>query len=425
MKQCYPLLLMLFLASGTSLFAQDAEGCDGQRYFYTVVDDIQKTTVMFGENINSLGLNQELFMDVYEPVNDDVEKRPAIVWAYGGGFILGSRDDVAEACMEFAGRGYVAVAFDYRLYSIFLGIPDSLDVLDAVAKATADMKAVVRELRLDADTDNVFNIDPDRIIAAGASAGAITACHLAYLDEDDNMPDYVLDALEDNGGIEGNTGDMDNLSYPSDVMAVVNLSGSLYRSEWMEAGEAPLSSYHGTEDEIVPYNFGIAMAPIDGVDIEFISMEGSGNLHMRADEVGIPNYLLSVEGGGHEDVYFDPIYEDLRNQFTEEGGQFLYDLLCPDTPLGPSSTAEIKKLAALEVYPNPSVSDVTVEVKGVSNEPYTLRVFDNLGREVLRYNNLRIPVSISRAQVGQGLFWIDVDFENPKIQDLTSKVVFK
>ncbi|MCB0641354.1 MAG: esterase, partial [Phaeodactylibacter sp.] len=86
MKHLY-FLAIISLMGGSLLAQDDAQGCDGQRYFYSVFDDVTKTTVKFGENINSSGVNQELFMDVFEPLGDDLEARPTIVWAFGGAFI--------------------------------------------------------------------------------------------------------------------------------------------------------------------------------------------------------------------------------------------------------------------------------------------------------------------------------------------------
>ena len=85
----YTFLFCIVLGVNASLSAQTAEGCDGNRYFLNVFDNTTKTTVKFGENTTALGSTQELFMDIYEPVGDNLEKRPLIIWAFGGAFITG------------------------------------------------------------------------------------------------------------------------------------------------------------------------------------------------------------------------------------------------------------------------------------------------------------------------------------------------
>ena len=48
-------------------------------------------------------------------------------------------------------------------------------MIDVVTKAVADFTAVVRHFKEDADTDNLYNVDPDLIFVGGISAGAIAA----------------------------------------------------------------------------------------------------------------------------------------------------------------------------------------------------------------------------------------------------------
>ena len=56
-------------------------------------------------------------MDIYEPAGDTLDDRPIIFFMYGGSFISGSTDswDIVSLCSNYASKGYVAVAIDYRL----------------------------------------------------------------------------------------------------------------------------------------------------------------------------------------------------------------------------------------------------------------------------------------------------------------------
>ena len=425
MRQIYFLSICCMLA-GTSLFAQDeAQGCDGQRYFYEVFDEVQKTTVQFGENINISGVNQELYMDVYEPMGDDLEARPTIVWAFGGAFITGNREDMEETCIEFARRGFVSVTVDYRLYNIFLGIPDSLVVAEVVIQAIGDMKAAIRALRMDAATVNEFRVDTNLIIGGGVSAGGILAAHCAYLDEEDDIPDFFLDLLEDNGGLEGNSGDATNLSYSSDIMLAISLSGALYDADWMEAGDPPFASMHGTEDDVVPYLHGFASAPISpGVNIQLMSMDGSGLISQRATDLEIPNFHISVPDGGHEDIYLDPSFEDYRNSFTIDGGMFLYDQMCPSIDLLPSSTTDLATDLDVRLFPNPA-SQYFVIQPPITNKSYDLSIVDALGKEVFNAQNLIGDFEWQRQSLPKGMYHIQLLYKHRSLPIISKKLVIQ
>ena len=386
MKKIY-LSLLILLGLGFQLPAQDvAGGCDGIRYITETFTEVEVSTVLFGENINSEGQLQALYMDVYQPVGDTLSQRPVILWGFGGGFVGGSRADMETTCQEFARRGFVTAAFDYRLYSLLQGIPDSLGTMDMIVKAMHDMKAAIRHLRQDAATDNLYRIDPDRILAAGVSAGGITSLHAAYLDEDDEIPTDFMDVLEDNGGIEGNSGDAENLLYSSAIQFVINLSGALYKKEWIDADEAPLLSIHGTADEIVPYAHGF-LAVNFGFVFYFNSVDGSGVLHPVLEAQGMPNLHIAVPGGMHEDTYTDPAFESYRTMFTVDGGLLIYDFLCPDIPIVVINSLQEQALEELSLYPNPAGEVLNIGISASLGE-YDAILYDLLGRQVETWTNL-------------------------------------
>lgn len=398
-----------------------AEGCDGLRYIYNRFseDEVKMTTVQFGQNTDILGLPVNLMMDVYEPKMDEVTKRPLIIFAYGGAFISGSRQDVADACRDFARKGFVAAGIDYRLYSIFAGLPDSIDVLDAIVKATHDMKASVRFFRQDAATVDQFHIDPDRIYVGGVSAGAITALHAAYLDDDDTLPTHFADILTENGGLEGESGNPD---YSSIAQGIINLSGALYKHEWLDAGEGFLVSMHGTDDPIVPYLHGIATADINGLPIPFVSLEGSGLINARATQLGVPNYLLSVAGGMHEDIYLDPSYEAFRIQYTLEGSLFIYEQVCPGVAILPNAILEVDKVPAVNIFPNPAASGQELTLQWPGAHPVRqVEVLGGMGRSLYSQpaSGHQLLLNLSEP----GVYWVRVYWQDDNLRPEVRKVV--
>lgn len=416
MKKTYFLISFLFCTIQFS-FSQNNLACDGERYIDDVFSDFTISTVTYGSNTTAFGLNQDLEMDIYEPVGDVHEQRPVILFAFGGSFIFGDKSTMAYYCEQFAKKGYVAATIDYRVG--FVGFGEEA-VTGAVMRAVSDMKGAVRYFRQDAATDNLYKINPDFILVGGYSAGAITATHVAYLDENDtNIPSFTMDIINDNGGFEGNTGDAENLSYSSEVFAVYNLSGGLREKEWIDENETePLVSYHGIDDGTVPY--------LNGLANNIAEIDGSGLLNPQASLVDLPNYLKSVDDGNHTTIhgpYLDPFYEDDLAEFEYNSHIFLQNQMCPDFQI--TNTDEIALLQqALDIYPNPSYDLMRFDFGEIESD-YTVQVFDQLGRVISYFevNNESI-FSLEKSRIGTGMFFVNILFEDETIAPLTRKIMF-
>jgi acetyl esterase len=93
------------------------------------------------------------------------DKRPAIVFFFGGGWTSGRVTQFEPQATYLAQRGMVAARADYRVKSRHGTTPD---------KCVEDAKSAVRWLRANAAK---LGIDPQRIVASGGSAGGhIAAC---------------------------------------------------------------------------------------------------------------------------------------------------------------------------------------------------------------------------------------------------------
>ncbi|MGE3820284.1 MAG: family 16 glycoside hydrolase [Isosphaeraceae bacterium] len=107
-----------------------------------------------------------LEMTVHYP-NDwkATDRRPAVVFFFGGGWTSGKVEQFLTQAEHFARRGMVAARADYRVKSRHGVTPD---------RCIEDAKRAVRWLRSQAAT---LGVDPNRIVAAGGSAGGhIAAC---------------------------------------------------------------------------------------------------------------------------------------------------------------------------------------------------------------------------------------------------------
>lgn len=133
-----------------------------------------------------------LKLDFYPSGRDGLS--PLIVWIHGGAWRGGSKSGVP--IKPLTGHGFSIASLDYRLSGTA-----------RFPAQTQDIKAGIRFLRANAER---FQIDANRIVIAGASAGG----HLAALVGVSNR----VSALEDFA--------MGNADVPSGVSAIVSLYGA-------------------------------------------------------------------------------------------------------------------------------------------------------------------------------------------------------
>jgi poly(3-hydroxybutyrate) depolymerase len=352
MKQISLIALLFCFLTGLQTISAQNPGCDGIRYKTTVFAGVKKTTLTYAPTVTILSQSQNLQVDVYEPDTDQISQRPVVILAHGGSFIFGDKSDMQTYCELLAKQGYVAASIEYRLYPIFsLGYPDSSKVMDAAVKAVGDMKAAVRFFREDAATNNKFRVDPKHIFIGGYSAGAVTALHAGYLDShDNNVSAFINGLLNANGGLEGQSGTASNKTYSSSSLAVLNMSGGLYRHQWIDSLSLPLMSIHGTADQTVPY--------VDGLAANLAYLQGSSLLHAQAQSVGVWNDLITVPGGGHTDTYSAAQFAPYVDTFFVHATSLMENLTCTTV----STFAPQKPTLAVQVIPNP-VSGNTVTLK--------------------------------------------------------------
>jgi para-nitrobenzyl esterase len=389
------LSLFIFSLSGLSFLAAQNPGCDGVRYLDDIFTSVKKTTVTYAPSINHFGQNINLSMDIYEPQGDQLSDRPVVILAHGGSFVFGDKSMMQPWCELLAKKGYIAASIQYRLFPFFiLGLPDSIEVFDTAVKAMGDMKAAVRYFREDAATADLFRADQEHIFIGGYSAGAVTAMHTAYIDAEDQLPAFLQTLVTNNGGLEGVSGTASNKTYASNSGAVVNMSGGLYRSFWVEADEPPLVSVHGTADGTVPYTFGLA------ANIAFL--EGSSLVHEQANEVGLWNNLLTVTGAGHTDLYEQQQWKPFVDTFWVNTTTLLESLTCATVNAQEPEYAT----ESWALFPNPSRADgffiQLPELAGYID----LQIFDATGKLVQQKAQLNDQSFIPLNGLTGGLYHV-------------------
>ncbi len=391
-----------------------ANSCDGGRFFDKIFNDVDVTTnVEYGENRNFSGQTQKLRFNFYEPQGDTLEKRPLIIWAFGGSFLFGDKlsPDIVRLSNEFAERGYTCAAIDYRLF--FFPINQE-QTLKAVVRAVHDMRAAVRYFRKDAATDNRFNIDPERIFVGGVSAGGITAVQVGYLDDSLEIPSVIANGSGADTAFNSVEGVSGNPNYSSKPNLVINLCGAVGDTNWIQPGDVPIVSLHGTSDGTVPY--GSQEIEVTGTPIGFF-VDGSGSLHVRADNMGVANLLYTWPGVGHtpfintsngavDEEYMDTVVRTVRD--------FILPYACRELT-ATVGVADAAKLANLKVFPNPTDGQVSVEVPKAING-YGIALRNMQGQLVSSYTALSPKFILNTDGLDAGMYLITIQLGNEQIQ---------
>jgi hypothetical protein len=390
-----------------------------RRYVSDIFTNIKMSTVEYGAAVGFTGQVQKLSLNVYEPSEpkDDIAKRPLIVLAHGGSFVRGNKEELDELCIAYTRKGYVCASIDYRLLPLTGAAPTPQQLTAVALFAMHDLKAAIRFFRKSAAGTNPYKINPDFIVTGGISAGSIAALLTTYLDAGDKMPVGLQAVLAQVGGLEGNSG---NAGYSSKVKAVINFSGSLPTPEWIGIHDVPLASFHGTKDEVVPYECGM----IGGVP-----SCGSRALSRWATRQGTRNWLVPVKGANHEELYLLPKYRGILGGFVDGSAIFIQSVMCPyGSPHAPDKNASLAEaMEPIRVYPNPSTDQIMVEMDAnLADMPYSVHVFDVMGKQLRTFRNDNdAQIVLNRNDFGAGMFFVQVRFDNDALPMKTQKVIFE
>lgn len=247
MKGSFIVILNLLLTANLSVYSQSfcqvpeihsAAGGNAEKYVYKQYRDEK-------------GNERQLHLAVVRPVDNLADKkRPLVIGVHSGGFL-----DLClfEPCYlkysegfltrNFTPRGFVTASIEYRLTSPFdLKPPKIKDekLKETHYKAVQDVRQAIKFIfenagQLGINTDNVFLV--------GTSAGAITALHAAFLDNEEVSKDLI----EKYG----------QLAKREKIRGVISLSGALYDLSYLDGGDKiPMMIVHGKEDPIVPIDKG-------------------------------------------------------------------------------------------------------------------------------------------------------------------------
>lgn len=207
----------------------------------------------------------DLKMNLYFPDGwAKADRRPAIVFFFGGSCATGSPAQFASTAAYFAMRGLVAASAEYRI--------ESVHHTDLRACAE-DSKSAVRWFRVNAPR---LGVDPTRVIAGGGSSGASIAAFVAYNsnfapDDEDSSVSSSPDAL---ALINPAFGFPDRLT-PEQTAAAKGPIGAFITGWKVTAGGPPAILIFGTEDPLQEKALDFArQLAAAGTRVEFYTAEG-------------------------------------------------------------------------------------------------------------------------------------------------------
>ena len=113
--------------------------------------------------------DKDALLDIYysDYLEDSKSLLPVIVWIHGGGWVFGSKDQVANYCKILAGRKYIVAAVNY-----------SLAPGENYPVQLRQVNEALKYLKANAEK---FHIDITKIILAGDSGGAQITAEVANI----------------------------------------------------------------------------------------------------------------------------------------------------------------------------------------------------------------------------------------------------
>lgn len=346
---------------------------------------------------------QDLALDIYQPQGDAETVRPCILFVHGGAFLVGARDDASpvNVCKNMSEKGYVTVSIDYRLG---LNTFSAASAERAVYRGVQDVKTAIRFLK---ENYAAYGIDTTRIFGMGSSAGSIALIHAAYMEEDERANITSTYSTPDLGcmSCSGN-----NFVHNDKPIVLANLWGAMVDTNYIEAGDAPMISFHGTDDFIVspdsanPFN-----SPF------FPALSGTNYITPRLQNLGINTEYYKFYGQGHEPwgVFSEtPYYDTIIDKTT----LFFYNYLQNN----PSNTlTQNTSFNTLTIYPNPTSDFINIDLNIETQEEGKLLIMNTLG-QVVQSKNIIVNkggnhLNLDIKHLKNGWYYLTIEIKGQRI----------
>lgn len=274
--------------------------------------------------------SDSLYLDKY--TGTAIKPEACVIFLFGGGFVGGQRDskDYLSYFNTLAEAGYTIFAIDYRLglKKVNEGMLASPEQFVSQLKYAIDL--AVEDLY---DATNYvlnrpeWNINPNRIILSGSSAGAISVLQAEY-ELVNNTP--LAQKLPEGFNYAG------VLSFAG---AVLSIQGDLSLTD----KTCPMMLFHGNADANVPY---------DKLELGDVGFYGSKHIANKLKEKGLPYYFYQVNNAAHE-IANTPMIENLTEIKT-----FIEKFILKQQPLSIESV--IDRIGAPELKKDFELNDYII-----------------------------------------------------------------
>ncbi len=236
---------------------------------------------------------------------DDGQAKPLLVFVHGGSWMSGSKEEMNSFLYTFSTLGYTAVSVDYDLLNL-------TEALQGTCVSVTDEEACVSAaLGYLAQHAEEYQIDTDRVVLIGHSAGGQLIGHLAEQIAD-RPEDYAFQLrgivllaapsdlryyLYNNIQMEGLNFSFVDLSfifdgvYGTDVIPEINKVDILYN---ITENLSPVLILHGSDDTLVP-----------------LSM--SQNLYNALIAEGVTAELTVIPGEGHSLLGNETVFSEINH----------------------------------------------------------------------------------------------------------------
>jgi acetyl esterase len=254
------------------------------------------------KQVMGLDLSADIF---YTDATLERKGNPAIAFFHGGGWAYGDPSEFFNACRRYAEKGFVTFSFSYRLSVNEDGTVPHPGITPV--ESVKDARSALRWLK---EIAGKWNIDPEKVVAAGQSAGGQLALSTALLDQ--------INENTDNQDIDPTPCAL--LLYASNVNTleawVDRLLGERREEIWsispyhnLKPGMPPAIEFHGTADPMV--NFWI----VEYFKEKTIALD---NHFEQVPFKGKGHYL--AENDTTYATYFDESVMERTDRFLEELG---------------------------------------------------------------------------------------------------------
>jgi acetyl esterase/lipase len=292
-------LLLAFAASAFAQLSPSADWAARSQSSYQVTPDVTYLTAS--------GYDAKL--DVFQR-KDTSTPQPTIIFIHGGGWIRGVKEQAILSIVPWFEMGWNVVNVEYRMARVALAPAAVEDVQCALRHVVANAKA--------------YNVDVNKIVVSGESAGGHLALTTGMIPESAGF----TRACAGGGFTSGETGvpkvaaiinwygitDVnDMLKGPNERAYAVQWLGSLPNRDevarsvspltYVRSGLPPILTIQGDADPIVPFSQNV-------------------RLHEALTKAGVPNELLPIAKGGHGNFKADErakAYAKIREFLAKHG----------------------------------------------------------------------------------------------------------